>query len=105
MAHFRGTLQGMRGETSRLGSKSSGLTADCDGWQGGVRVSLYVNDAGEDSAQVELTDGSGSDGLAVTVYQGPIGSNTREALRAAKRADVDRMNAALEARMLADLAR
>ena len=36
MAHFRGTVQENRGETSRLGSRNSGLVATCDGWNIGL---------------------------------------------------------------------
>jgi hypothetical protein len=38
MAQFRGVIAGQRGEASRLGSKSSGLTVHCNGWNGGVTV-------------------------------------------------------------------
>lgn len=40
MAQFRGTIHGQRGEASRLGSKSSGLSVTANGWDTGVRVEL-----------------------------------------------------------------
>lgn len=40
MARFRGTVQGNRGETSRLGSKA--LTVTCNAWDVGVRCSAEV---------------------------------------------------------------
>lgn len=58
MAHFRGTLQGNRGETSRLGSKASGLEATLNGWNFGVRVSLFVDTNGNDAVHIALTSGS-----------------------------------------------
>lgn len=38
MAQFRATIQGNRGEASRLGTKSSGIEARINGWDSGVRV-------------------------------------------------------------------
>lgn len=53
MARFRGTIRGQRGEASRLGSPSSGLSAHIAGWQGAVDVELYDKD-GVDMARVSL---------------------------------------------------
>ena len=58
MARFRGTLSGQRGVASRLGSKKSGLTADVNGWRGGVRVVAEVDDGGRDVFEVYATAGS-----------------------------------------------
>lgn len=41
MAQFRGTIQGQRGEVSRLGGKNSGMVAVVNGWHLGVRVYAY----------------------------------------------------------------
>ena len=79
MAHFMVTAGGSRGDTSRLGSKSSGLFATLNGWDGGVRVSLY-HDNGQDMARVTLTSGSGYSGKTVELYDGPIDATTRELL-------------------------
>ena len=38
MAQFIGTVQGDRGEASRLGNKKSGLTTEYNSWNYGVRV-------------------------------------------------------------------
>jgi hypothetical protein len=38
MAHFRAVIQGNRGESSRLGSKASGIDASVNGWTCGVAV-------------------------------------------------------------------
>lgn len=57
MAQFRGVLRGQRGEASRLGTKSSGLTAHINGWNCGVDVELeHLND--QDQVIVYLTGGS-----------------------------------------------
>lgn len=59
MAQFKGTLLGNRGETSRLGSKKSGLLADVNGWNVGVRVHAYYDErTGMDKISVDLTGGS-----------------------------------------------
>lgn len=41
MAHFYGTLQGNRGEASRLGTKDSGITTYAASWEGAVRVHIW----------------------------------------------------------------
>ena len=43
MAHFRGTIQGSRGQASRLGGAKSGLQAHLGSWYGAVSVQLYVH--------------------------------------------------------------
>ena len=60
MAHFRGAIQGNRGEASRLGTKSSGICANIDGWTTGVTVNIwYDEEAGVDRVRVQRTGGSG----------------------------------------------
>lgn len=71
MAHFRGRIQGIRGEASRLGSPKSGLQVEAASWQGKVTVSLSVNDAGQDVALVELDLHHGK-GTRKTLYDGPV---------------------------------
>jgi hypothetical protein len=70
MAHFYGVLNGSRGEATRCGTKSSGMTATAASWQGAVSVSLYERD-GIDYARVSLTlwHGAGQD---VLLYDGPV---------------------------------
>lgn len=48
MARFRATIQGMRGEASRLGSKSSGLVVTANGWNAGITVYVRVDEDGND---------------------------------------------------------
>lgn len=57
MAQFYGTIQGNRSEASRLSTKASGLTAQVNGWDIGVRVEAgHYN--GEDQVSVIITGGS-----------------------------------------------
>jgi hypothetical protein len=87
MAQFRGTLQGQRGETSRLGSKKSGLRARLAGWAGSVVVRLFSDEGGRDMATVTLEQGNeyGSGGPTITLYDGPIGATTRTAMATKER--------------------
>tara|TARA_R100001015_G_C4572587_1_gene130423 strand:- start:596 stop:820 length:225 start_codon:yes stop_codon:yes gene_type:complete len=60
MAQFRGTVQGNRSQSSRLGHKTSGLTTECNGWNIGVRCYAYHDEeTGKDVIRVTRTSGSG----------------------------------------------
>ncbi len=60
MAHFRGTVQGGRGECSRLGTKNSGLTTTANGWNIGGEVTVIYDEAlGCDVVSLRITSGSG----------------------------------------------
>lgn len=62
MARFIGYVQGQAGEVSRLGSPRSGITAQAQGWDVGVRVVGHNRD-GEDEFAIFSTGGSsGSSG-------------------------------------------
>ena len=64
MAQFRGTVQGNRSQTSRLGHKSSGLETECNGWNIGVRcVARYNKEADRDEIMIYKTSGSGHGGV------------------------------------------
>jgi len=59
MAHFRGTVQGNRGEASRLGSKESGLCSKNNGWNlGCTSIMRYSEDLDTDTVSVYITSGS-----------------------------------------------
>ena len=59
MGHFYGTVQGNRGETSRTGSKNSGIKGHLRGWKSGVRiVGQYNNEKEQDEFIVYATFGS-----------------------------------------------
>ena len=63
MAQFRGTIQGQLGEVSRLGGKSTGLTANANGWRLGVKVEAHYDaETGEDCFKVYVTGGSNGNG-------------------------------------------
>jgi hypothetical protein len=71
MAQFRGTIQGQRGEASRLGGKGSGLRVTANGWECGVTVSLeYDEKAGTDRLYVSLTSGSNGGLSSRTLFSG-----------------------------------
>lgn len=70
MAHFYGTLQGARGEASRLGHAKSGLRTEACSWQGKVSTYLYEKD-GVDYAHVRLGTHNGA-GTDRTLYNGPV---------------------------------
>lgn len=58
MAYFRATIKGNRGETSKEGTKDSGISGHVRGWDSGVEVSGYVDSEGRDCFDVYSTGGS-----------------------------------------------
>lgn len=64
MAHFYGSIQGSRGEATRMGTKNSGFRAHIRGWNIGVQVYLrtYFDDNGVERDMVEVYKTSGSNG-------------------------------------------
>jgi hypothetical protein len=67
VAHFIGYVQGSRSVASRLGTKSTGITAKAQGWDIGARVTVNHVD-GRDIVEVVLT--GGSNGAARESYIG-----------------------------------
>ena len=45
MAHFYRTVEGNRGHTSRLGTKSSGIESCVASWDGAIVTEMYWDDA------------------------------------------------------------
>lgn len=76
MSHFYGKIQGMRGEATRTGSKSSGMVTYCASWKGAVRCEAYVNEAGVDYVLVSKVPWQGA-GEQETLYDGPIGGEQK----------------------------
>lgn len=70
MAHFYGTLQGSRGEATRLGTKNSGVDTTAASWNGAVRTSLFHRD-GRDCVRVALIKWQGK-GVSHVIYEGPV---------------------------------
>jgi hypothetical protein len=60
MAQFRATIQGNRGQASRLGTKSTGLVVTANGWDTGVRVELSHR-MGVDHVLIYRTGGSNNE--------------------------------------------
>ena len=58
MARFLAAVQGGRGEATRLGSPSSGIRAQAQGWNVGVKVYGHVNGDDADVFSVYMTGGS-----------------------------------------------
>lgn len=69
MAQFRATIKGQRGEASRLGSKQSGIVAEVNGWNKGIKIYASHRD-GKDVFEVYLTGGSNDACLKKTIYEG-----------------------------------
>jgi len=82
MAHFFGHIQGQRGEASRLGAKSSGLSVTAASWQGAVQVRLRHDAAtGKDWAHVALASWRGQ-GRSLVLFDGPVnGENAEKVLQ------------------------
>ena len=65
MAQFRASMQGQRGEASRLGGKSSGISARVNGWRLGIDVDgRYDEKTDSDVFTVAITQGSSYRGIA-----------------------------------------
>lgn len=65
MAQFRATIQGCRGEASRLGTKRSGITAKINGWNCGIVVfAEYDETLGKDVFHITKTGGSNKKNLS-----------------------------------------
>lgn len=73
MAQFYGTLQGQRGEATRLGSKASGLTTTAAGWKGAIKVNIWHDEEhDQDQFEVRLTPWSYSGGEEKVLAQGVL---------------------------------
>jgi hypothetical protein len=68
MARFIGSVQGQRGEASRLGSSNSGIDVSAKGWDVGISIHGWVGENGEDVFSVSLN--SGSNGRKSEVFIG-----------------------------------
>lgn len=58
MARFIAYVKGQRGEASRLGTKSSGIRTQAQGWDIGGFVTVRSNGSDEDVVCVTITRGS-----------------------------------------------
>lgn len=60
MAEYFGSLKGNKGETTRLGSKHSGMRAIAASWVGSIQVRLWTTEAGKHAYQVVLAPWKGT---------------------------------------------
>jgi hypothetical protein len=69
VARFYGSIQGNRGEATRMGSASSGITAHPRGWSIGVKVDGYpsMGDTERDEFAIRCTSGSGDYGASIPI--------------------------------------
>ena len=59
MAHYYARAKGNKGETTRCGTRSSGITARVDSWSIGARTTINYNEALKtDIVTVYATEGS-----------------------------------------------
>lgn len=77
MARFRGTVQGGRGEASRLGHASSGVAAVAQSYSGDVKVSMF-DSGGEDYVSIIIGPHGGAD---FVLYSGPISKLINQSAR------------------------
>lgn len=72
MSHFYGYLQGARGEATRCGHKSSGLTVKAASWNGSIRVTLS-HEQDVDTFDVTMFRHGHSHGWEGTIAHGVLG--------------------------------
>lgn len=66
MARYRGTIQGARGEVSRLGHRS--MVAQVNSWHAGIKVEVEPTPCdGRDQYDIRLTGGSGCSGRSIYI--------------------------------------
>jgi hypothetical protein len=75
MAHFYGTVQGHRGEASRLGAKSAGIHTEAAGWSGCIDVQVFFNEKDQrDEFIVRLKPWGSSGGESRVIAEGILDS-------------------------------
>ena len=72
MSHFYAVAKGARGETTRTGTKSSGMETIAASWRGAISTYLYVDDQGRDCYRVTQRPWHGQ-GISKTLAEGVIG--------------------------------
>jgi hypothetical protein len=69
MSRFYASIQGNRGEATRMGNTTSGMHGHIRGWDIGASVEMSVDPGGIDVCTVTITRGSNGNGACL-----PIGS-------------------------------
>jgi hypothetical protein len=73
MAHFYGTLEGSRGQASRLGTKASGLLTVAASWNGSISVNIcHDSKTGKDCFVIRQAPWHGQ-GINELIAHGTIG--------------------------------
>ena len=94
MAHFYGSLQGSRGETTRLGTKNSGMEVVAASWEGSVRVGLRHTSLG-DIVCIELRPWHGR-GINRLLFEGLVSGHEENKLEEFKQRVYNMMEDELE---------
>lgn len=69
MAHYYSRIKGHRGEATRCGSKSSGITARADSYSVGARIEInWSAQLQSDVVTIYATTGSSSNGSRIFSY-------------------------------------
>ena len=76
MSHFYGTLNGNRGQTTRQGTKRTGLTAVAASWAGCVKVYVYIDQQGRDAFVIYQDTWQGA-GTRQDIARGVLGQEHR----------------------------
>jgi hypothetical protein len=97
MARFYGSIQGDRGEATRLARSPSGLRASAQTWNGSVVTTVYGKD-GEDYVRIAVSGGSSAYGDHI-LYDGPMKALVGGGILALVRAGWGRLPARERARM------
>jgi hypothetical protein len=75
VSHFYGLLKGARGEATRRGHKTTGLSVTAASWCGAIRVELYADTEGRDCFRVIQTPWHGT-GVSELIAEGVLGQLT-----------------------------
>ena len=66
MAHFYANIQGNRGEATRMGTKSSGISGHIRGWDIGCKTHCSFNTkTKQDEVSIHVTTGSNGHGFSL----------------------------------------
>lgn len=77
MSHFYGIVSGGRGDATRCGHKTKGLTTTAASWNGAIRTTLFVDDGGRDCYRVEQIEWQGR-GAYRLIAEGCVGESPAE---------------------------
>lgn len=64
MSHFYATIEGNRGEATRCGTQSSGITTTCQSYEGSIIVTMRVEN-GKNWFEIQVDEGSATHGRVI----------------------------------------